>query len=460
MTYSFLLESIWHPPLAFAETSASALPPELELQALWFSGAFGRDFRTTTGKPVKIVQFGEWNRGAGPDFSQVAVEIAGELKTGDLELETTGADWESHGHSTNPAFANVVLHVVFQAGHRKNFIRTPDHQEVAQIQISETQLSDALNRPARDVAIARPGRCLFPLRHLPTGAIDQLLEQAAKHRAAAKTRRFLRLSDAHGRDAALFQVTAETLGYRGNALAMRLLSQRASLSALRGDPESAEGILFGTAGFLAPDLHELARPDVREYLRTLWDAWWKVRTRFEVDPERAIQWKTSGQRPANHPHRRTGTLATLVAVWPRYRKLALARPFQAKPVIDFLESLEHEFWSHRHTLTSKYSEQKVALFGRSQALELLANHLIPLALHENGMSFGGYLKLRSSSPNEKVKRCGLRLFGSMDAASPWLRRVCHHQALLQVYHDFCLEDFSDCANCPFPEQLSQWRPLR
>ena len=91
MTYGFLLESIWHPPLMFEESSGSALPPELELQALWFGGAFGRDFRTTGGKTVRIVQFGEWNRGAGPDFIQTAVEIDGELRTGPLELDPLAA---------------------------------------------------------------------------------------------------------------------------------------------------------------------------------------------------------------------------------------------------------------------------------------------------------------------------------------------------------------------------------
>ena len=29
--------------------------------------------------------------------------------------------------------------------------------------------------------------------------------------------------------------------------------------------------------------------------------------------------------------------------------------------------------------------------------------------------------------------------------------------MLQLYHDFCLEDFTGCENCPFPEQLAQWR---
>ncbi len=457
MTYAFLLESVWHPPLAFAETHGQSLPPELELQALWFSGAFGRNFRTTDGRRVRVVQFGEWNRGAGPDFMQVAVEIDGDLKTGDLELDSSSSDWEAHGHGGNDSFRRVILHVVFQSDARANFTRTSEHREVPQVVISSMQLADAMNRPQQEVAIARPGRCVAPLKGLPIGAIDRLLEEAAKFRAAGKAARFLRIADAHGPDAALFQATAETLGYRGNSLAMRLLAQRAPLTALRGNPDAVESMLFGSAGFLSPELHEKAPPDTSEYLRNLWETWWQERARFEVASHRAIPWKTHGQRPANHPHRRIGALAAVVRNWTAYRKLALTRPFQTRPLIDFLESLDHEFWSRRHTLASAASSVKISLFGRAQALELLANHLIPIALHEDALSFSDYFKLRSSSPNEKVKRCGLRLFGSAEAASPWLKRVCHHQALLQVYHDFCLEDFSDCANCPFPEQLSQWR---
>jgi len=457
MTYGFLLESIWHPPLAFAETAGAGLPPELDLQALWFAGALGRDFKTTTGKKVRIVQFGEWNRGAGPDFYHAAVEIDGELRTGPLELDSEAADWDRHGHGENPAFQEVILHVVFRMDARRVHTRTLDHREVAQVAISEMQLSDALNRPQREVAIAHPGRCVMPLKGMPAGAVERLLKEAAVLRASLKARRFVRTEDAHGRDAALFQATAETLGYCGNALAMRLLAQRLGLGILKEEGEAAEALLFGTAGFLSAELYESVPVDTRSYLRRLWDEWWRNRARFEVAADRSIPWKTHGQRPANHPHRRVGALAALVKVWPRYRKLALARPFEAKPVIDFLDHLEHEFWHHHHTLTSAASAQRVGLFGKAQALELIANHLAPLALHEEGMTFQSYAKMRSSAPNDKVKRCSIRLFGSAAAAKPWLRRVYHHQALLQVYQDFCLEDFSDCEDCPFPEQLAQWR---
>ena len=457
MTYGFLLESVWHPPLAFEEAGGNGLPPELELQALWFSGALGRSFRTTNGKAVNIVQFGEWNRSAGPDFIQSAVEIDGEVFTGPLELDPDSGAWEAHGHATNPAFRDVVLHVVFQATAREAFIRNCEHREVPQVVITAAQLADALNLPQREVAIAHPGRCVHPLKNLSPGAIERLLDDAARHRAGLKASRWLKTADAHGRDAALFQTTAEALGYGGNALAMRLLAQRAPLTLLRAENGAAESVLFGTAGFLTPHLHQAAPDDTRDYLRGLWENWWKSRARFEVTADRAIPWKSHGQRPANHPHRRVGALAALVEVWPQYRRLALARPFSAKPVVDFLQSLKHDFWGHRHTLTSTYSARPVALFGRARALELIANHLAPLAMAEDGMTFRSYQKLRNSAANDKVRRCGLRLFGSEKAAQQWSRRVCHHQALLQIYQDFCLDDFSDCADCPFPEQLQQWK---
>jgi hypothetical protein len=457
MTYLFLLESVWHPPLAFEERAVGGLPEELELQALWFAGAFGRNFRSTDGRTVRIVQFGEWNRGAGPDFFQAAVEIDGVVKTGALEIDPEAAAWDAHGHAANPAFREVVLHVLFHDDTRKSFTRTCEHREVPQVVISEVQLSDALNRPQREVAIAHPGRCLFPLRHLAAGALNGLLDEAARFRAASKAARWLRTEDAHGRDAALFQATAETLGYGGNALALRLLAQRLPLAALRAAPLAADAILFGAAGFLAPNLHEQAPPDTRDYLRGLWDAWWKLRAGFEVTAERAIPWKLHGQRPANHPHRRIGALAALIAAWPQFRRVALAQPFKVKPVLDFLHALEHGFWSRRHTLTSAQTPCKLALFGRNQGLELVANHLAPLAMHQEAMTFKEYHKLRHSAPNEKVRRCAIRLFGSLPLAQPWLRRVAHHQALLQIYHDFCLEDFSECHECPFPEQLTQWK---
>ena len=435
------------------ESQSGPLPNELELQAIWFAGAFGRDFHTTDKQRVRIVQFGEWNRSAGPDFLHAVVEIDGVTHHGAIELDPSASDWEAHGHGADPAFTQVRLHVTFSLPRVDTFIRDADHRQIPQVVIAPHELAEALQLPARATAIARPGRCVQPLAHLPEAAIRSLLDQAARHRAALKATRFLRTADAHGRDAALFHATAETLGYRANALAMRLLAQRLPLGPLReSDPEA---ILFGSAGFLAPRLHEAAPPDTQKRLRQLWDTWWKHRATWES--AHPIPWKLHGQRPANHPHRRVAALAALVGNWHVFRRRALARPFHPKPLIEFLENLGDPFWSHRHTLTSMKSARPVALFGRTRAIELLANHLIPLALHEDpAFDQERYLQLPAGGKNENVRRCAIRLFGSEEAAKPWLTKAAHHQALLQIYHDFCLEDLSDCRLCPFPEQLSQW----
>ncbi|MEP4077416.1 DUF2851 family protein [Haloferula sp.] len=438
-----------------AEAPPLPLPDELELQALWFAGAFGRDFTDHQGRAIRIIQFGEWNRTAGPDFLRAVVEIDGGKHDGALELDLEPADWEAHGHGSDPAFNDVVLHVTFRPPATTTFTRTAEHREVPHVSMPAQLIQQALQLPTRDIAIARPGRCVHPLSKLPEDTLRSLLQQSSEHRAALKAARFLKTADAHGRDAALYHAAAETLGYRANALAMRLLAQRVPLSALKENPDDIEALLFGAAGFLSPELHEKAPLDTRDHLRQLWDTWWKHRGNWEST--HPIPWKLHGQRPANHPHRRVAALATLVRNWPTFRKRALGRPFSPKTTTAFLAELADPFWTHRHTLSSAASARPIALFGKSQATELLANHLIPLALHEDPrLDFEAYLKLPAGAKNEKVRRCAIRLFGSEEVAKPWLKKAAHHQALLQIYHDFCLEDLSDCHDCPFPEQLSQW----
>src|SRR5207302_558214 len=89
------------------------IPNELELQARWFAGEFGRKFRTLAGESVEIVQFGFWNREAGPDFQDAVVRIGdGPALRGTIEIDLLDRNWELHGHATNPAFDDAILHVI------------------------------------------------------------------------------------------------------------------------------------------------------------------------------------------------------------------------------------------------------------------------------------------------------------------------------------------------------------
>ncbi len=232
INYSYLLESVWHPPLAFEEVASPELPPEIELQALWYAGAFGHEFRLSDQRTCRIVQWGEWNLGAGPDFSRVCIEIDGKKFRGDLELDTRPSDWEHHGHGTNPTFNNTVLHVSFQQPRQDTFIRTYQQRLVPALHITHDQIAEACNLPKKKTAISVPGNCVAPLRQISSAALDRLLEEAALRRASLKASRFLRTELAHGLDHTLFQAVAETLGYSGNTLPMRILAQRCHVEKL------------------------------------------------------------------------------------------------------------------------------------------------------------------------------------------------------------------------------------
>src|ERR1700704_1733650 len=110
------------------------IPNELELQARWFGGEFGKQFVTTTGDKIDIVQFGTWNREAGPDFRDAAICINGaDPIRGTIEIDLLDRNWELHGHATNPMFEETVLHVFLEKSDREFFTRTQSNRNVPQI---------------------------------------------------------------------------------------------------------------------------------------------------------------------------------------------------------------------------------------------------------------------------------------------------------------------------------------
>ena len=71
--YEVFRQRIWSLARLLVSGGERSFRDEIELQAQWFGGEFGRAFTGTEGEKIEIVQFGHWNRGAGPDFTEVAV---------------------------------------------------------------------------------------------------------------------------------------------------------------------------------------------------------------------------------------------------------------------------------------------------------------------------------------------------------------------------------------------------
>ncbi len=425
---------------------------ELELQAHWFAGDFGQTFTGTAGEKIEVVQFGTWNRAAGPDFSDASIRIDdGKPIGGSIEFDLADQNWEAHGHATNPAFDETVLHVFVEAGARQFFSRTSAHRNVPQVRVDPAGLSSALISP---LPLARAGRCSAPLRNLPEENVRSILAAAAQFRLGRKARRIGRLAELHGLDEALYQELAAALGYKQNKLPFTLLAQRLPLKLLRATPHDIEAILFGVAGFLdAPDLGKFA-PGTRTYLRGLWEKWWPRRSELErlILPVRT--WRLSGTRPLNHPQRRLAALAGLIAGWPALRRSLGQAELPALRAF-FLERT-HPYWNFHYTLRSEAAPAEMALIGETRIAEILGNVIFPLREAREGKVWPAYEKLPARLTNRRLETGAARLFGDDPRRKQFLRTVAQQQGLLQIYEDFCLQDDSDCAQCPFPEQMQKW----
>src|SRR5437773_5816878 len=436
------------------------MPNALELQGRWFAGDFGKHFVAISGEKIDVVQFGTWNRESGPDFRDAAIRVNGsEPIRGCIEIDVIDRSWETHGHATNPAFEETVLHVFVEKSDREFFTRTKSNRNVPQVCIDLTILPDAFSA---NIPLARPGRCQSPLKDLPEERVGSVLDAAAQFRLQQKATRICRKIDDHGRDEVLFQEVAAALGYKENKLPFTLITQRLSLKLLREATSDIESMLFGVAGFLQIADLDVYKKSTREYVRQLWDRWWPHRDELQrlILPRKI--WHLSSTRPLNHPQRRLAALAILARDWPRLHRAT--GKSSVSPVQNFFQSLDHPFWNFHYTLTSKAAPKKMALIGEARVADILANVLFPFWLaHDLDPSgslgknvWAEYVKLPAQLSNRRLETGATRLFGDDPRRKQFLKTVVNQQGLLQIYEDFCMQDNSDCAQCPFPEQMKRW----
>lgn len=89
--------------------------PEDFLHYIWKFRLFDRaDLKTTAGDELEIYSAGMHNSDSGPDFHNARVRIGETTWAGNVEVHLSSSDWKKHGHTTDNAYDNVILHVVYR----------------------------------------------------------------------------------------------------------------------------------------------------------------------------------------------------------------------------------------------------------------------------------------------------------------------------------------------------------
>jgi uncharacterized protein DUF2851 len=462
--------------LAPALREDESAPPEILLQAVWRHQRLRRDQLTTLdGRTVRILHPGFLSREGGPDFRGAVIQFGDEPpQTGDIEVDLETGGWRAHGHDKNASFKNVILHVIWDGtpSSRSASPRAtpPAIALVGKLDSPLAELNLWLNsEESESLPEKLRGQCSAPLSALSSEKLRELLLQAAQIRFRSKAAQFQARARHVGWEQTLWEGIFKALGYKNNVWPMQCLAEsRERWFAARSSPLSLQARLLGVAGLLPSELTR-AQASADNYLRSIWDHWWREREEFSDCVLPRNVWRFHGQRPANHPQRRIALAAHWLAANTLPTKLErwCAKRFSdgemSSALLETLQITPDDFWSWHWTIHSPRLKKAQPLLGASRVTDLAVNVILPwlwIRAFEGKNEFlqreiqNRFNAWPAAEDNSVLRLARQRLLGNVGRRS--LRTAAEQQGLIQIVRDFCDHSNAICENCRFPELVRDY----
>lgn len=444
---------------------------ERHVQAVWFDQRWRPDgLMTVAGERVEVVYPGRWNLDAGPDFLDAVLVLGPGMRRveGDVEVHVFPSGWRQHGHRHDPRYRRVVAHVTYADGVLEEGELPPGAVQIALRAALQARPGfafehlDVTEYPYAGRSDQPP--CRTELRGWPPEAKIQLLEAAGHARLRLKAERLGVAVAERGADQVWYESLLVAMGYQHNKRVYHALAQVAPLDRWRaaagGDPLRGYAVLAGLSGLLPSEMDPAWDVETRDFIRLVWDIWWRERSRFPAGLVRT-DWRLHGIRPLNHPLRRLMAVAVLMTDGTpvRQRLADWVQPVARRAVTALEQAFQGSsdgYWPWRETLGGVRGHTPVTLVGRDRLNALLLNVVLPLAAatgHDPATIAACLDTARPETLNQVMKQTVHYLLG-VEYPSSLLASAAARQGLMQVFHDYCLHDRSQCARCPLPGWLA------
>jgi hypothetical protein len=365
---------------------------------------------------------------------------------GDIELHVRSSQFRSHGHGADPAYRNVVLHVVF-ADDTGEDTALPGGGSAPVVALAPwvARRADELQRWLERPLLWREP-CHDAVMRMGAERAALALDAEGDRRFDAKVERAREAVRASGAAQALYKGLLEALGYGGNALSMlalaRLLPWARLRELARGDQARMEALLLGSAGLLPSqrEHHGAAEPHVaaleREYVRS------------RLPSLAAGAWKLRGVRPENAPARRIAAAAALLGrLGDPAGLFAAADAATVNEAVAPLLVSASGYWLTHHDVCAGPCRLPPALVGRSRALEIIVNVVLPVACATGSAALAAKARaLFARLPRPAVY--GATQFIEAALASEGIRvpvNARRAQGLLELQRNWCMQN--GCGRC-------------
>ena len=95
-------------------------------------------------KVVQVLNQGQLQNNAGPDFANAKIEIDGIILFGNIEIHTAESKWYEHFHHDDAHYNTCILHVVWHS--EKAFTRLENGQDLAILELKNYVPCSLLSR--------------------------------------------------------------------------------------------------------------------------------------------------------------------------------------------------------------------------------------------------------------------------------------------------------------------------
>jgi hypothetical protein len=343
------------------------------LHYLWRYGLYDQeDLRTTGGEPVHVEDPGYPHQDGGPDFQNARVRIGPTLWAGNVEIHFRSSQWYEHGHHRDPAYKNVILHVVLQAD-RATIDPTGRSLETLEL---KQRIPDGLafsyqrfmNAPKEQLP------CEGMISEVPDIVIKEQLDRSAFERLERKGERIQRLWDLSGKDPreSFYRLLGRYFGGRVNATPFEQLMLRTPLRTLLRERDrlgGLEALLFGQAGFLEHEFRDRYPLRLKEEYRYL-------QSKYALRAMDPSGWRFLRLRPPDHPPVRIAQFAALIHSigdpWNAFLKVVKGRSDMA-----IFQVEASSYWKDHHKFEKEREKKSPARVGKGMTRRLLINACIP-----------------------------------------------------------------------------------
>jgi hypothetical protein len=342
------------------------------LHFVWKEQLFNpSDLKTEDGQPIQIIDKGNYNHHAGPDFFNCQIKLDDILWAGNIEIHIKSSDWYRHKHQDDHSYDNVILHVVLV--HDMN-VHRKDQSIIPTITLQNRFYQESLSRYQRffqSSSIVYP--CRPYLENLDNTIIQQMLSSCLRERLESKNKIIVeQLKQTRNNwDESFYHLLAKSFGFKINAVPLQLLAETIPLTIIERESNELlkiESLLFGVAGLLQTN-------DESPYVLKLKREFIHQQNKYKLQPLHPAIWKFGKLRPSNFPTIRIAQLAMLL-----YRQKRIFKRCMNTSTLESLQSIfeieASEFWStHFHFEKPSIAHSKQ--LGIESINNLIINAVIP-----------------------------------------------------------------------------------